>query len=117
MRIGVGVDLLSSVRTEEQERMGVWIGGGGRDVSLQFQTPRKLEVTLPVKSPPPLLIAPRPLRPLNNSRPACFGIRLESPIHILTQSCDQISCCGKPVERTNEIGLDMTSLVHSAGFK
>ena len=28
---------------------------------------------------------------------------LETPIHSLTQSCDPISCCGKPVERTSEI--------------
>ena len=36
------------------------------------------------------------------------------PIHFLTQSSDQVSCCGKPVERTSEIGLenDFTGLLH-----
>ena len=28
---------------------------------------------------------------------------------MLTQSCDPISCCGKPVDRTNEIGLERTN--------
>ena len=32
--------------------------------------------------------------------------------HSLTQSCDRISCHGKPVERTNEIGLEIVSLVY-----
>ena len=46
----------------------------------------------------------------------CPLSRLKAPIHSLTQSCDPISCCGKPMERTNEIGLEMVSLVHSTGF-
>ena len=40
----------------------------------------------------------------------------KAPIHFLTQSRDQISCCEKPVERTDEIGLVMISLVGSTGF-
>ena len=41
---------------------------------------------------------------------------LKAPIHLLTRSCDQISCCWKPVERTKEIGLEIISLVRSTGF-
>ena len=37
--------------------------------------------------------------------------QLKASIHLLTQSCGQISCHGKPVERTHEIGLEMISLV------
>ena len=32
--------------------------------------------------------------------------RVNALIHFLTHSCDQISCCGKPVERTSEIDLE-----------
>ena len=39
--------------------------------------------------------------------------RLRPPISLLTQSCDQISCCRKPVERTIKIGLEICSLVRS----
>ena len=42
--------------------------------------------------------------------------RLKVPIHSLTQSCGLISCCGKPVEPTDEIGLEMIALVRSTGF-
>ena len=41
---------------------------------------------------------------------------LKASIHLLTQSCDPISCCGKPVERTNEIGLQITTSVRSTGY-
>ena len=42
-----------------------------------------------------------------------FFVGIKATIHFPTQSCDPISCYGKPVERTNEIGLEMISLVPS----
>ena len=36
--------------------------------------------------------------------------------HFLTHSCHSISCYGKPVERTNELGHEMISLVRSTRF-
>lgn len=43
--------------------------------------------------------------------------RFKAPmIYFLIQSCDQISWCGKPVERTKEIGFELL-LVRSTGFK
>ena len=40
---------------------------------------------------------------------------LKAPTHFLTDSCDPISCYGKPVKRTSDIGLEMISLVCSTG--
>ena len=34
------------------------------------------------------------------------SLKLKAPIHFPAQSCDPISCYGKPVERTNEIDLE-----------
>ena len=41
---------------------------------------------------------------------------VKAPIHVLTQSCDLISLCGKPVERTSEIIRRPISLVRSTDF-
>ena len=40
----------------------------------------------------------------------------KAPIHSLTQLFDPVSCYGKPVEQTSEIGLEMIQLVRSTGF-
>ena len=41
---------------------------------------------------------------------------LKTPLHSPTQSCDQISCCVRPMERTNKISLELISLVPSSSF-
>ena len=41
---------------------------------------------------------------------------LKASIHFVTHSCGQISCYGKPVERTNEIISRPISLVRFTGF-
>ena len=41
---------------------------------------------------------------------------VKAPVHFLTQSCDQISCCGKPVGWTNETAPEMIQFARSTGF-
>ena len=36
-------------------------------------------------------------------------LSVKAPLHFLKQSCNQISCSGKPVERTNRTGLEIFS--------
>ena len=40
-----------------------------------------------------------------------YLVRVKAPIHLPTQSCDTISWCGKPVERT----IENSSLNHVIG--
>ena len=42
---------------------------------------------------------------------------IKALVHFLTQSWDLIRCCRKPVERTDEIGLETIFLVHSISSK
>ena len=53
---------------------------------------------------------------IGNSIWRLLGGFIKRPIHFLIQSWDLISCCGKPVKRTNEIGLELFSLVRSTDF-
>ena len=61
----------------------------------------------PVESPVPVLptCAQHALKaPIHNQALLYDRQTLKAPIHFMTQSHDQISCCRKPVEWTDEIG-------------